>query len=275
MSDFSVLNGKTDTDLASAATVPRDGWADAVAQDQQQRVAAAAVSTEQATPDQAAEGIRLGAQTGIPADVAARNLPDVKRKAYRDQVDKVLTDQPDLARWYMNPVNAQLSRDDLDNIAKLPSLWRGLADTGRSIAAGAVTGTGTALAGIGEGMKVADRALNRVGDGLAGLAGIDAAGNRQGAQQAAGFVWEPSKVLTIPGHALQDLGQAIGPPPERQNLVDKVAPRPSAGLPRCWSPRSWAAPCWPPPSWRAKGRTFRPKRRARLASTAHRRVTPP
>jgi hypothetical protein len=185
VTDFSFLDGKTDADLLEAAKTPSADWNAALEDQAQARIRAAAVSAQDANPDQAAQAVKLGAQTGIPADVAARNLQDVKRKAYLDDVDRVFSEEPGLARWFMNPVNAQLTRDDLANIEKLPSLWRGIGDTLRSIPGGAVSGTGAFVAGAGELMAAADRGLNRLNPFQTLFP--NAAANEQAAEKSALF----------------------------------------------------------------------------------------
>lgn len=212
MTDFSILAGKTDADLAAAAKESSPAWTDALAQQTQLGVRAAAVGALDANPDHTAQAIALGAQTGVPADVAVRNLPEVRRKAYLDQVERVFAEEPALARWHMNPVNAQLTRDDLANIEKLPSLWRGIGDALRSVPGGAVTGTGGILSGLGDLYGVAENWTKKAFDAV----GVPDTGVR--------LPWfaDPAQILKRPGAAITGVGEAIAPPVERQNLVDKI-----------------------------------------------------
>jgi hypothetical protein len=222
VSDFGFLDKATDADLATAAKAPSADWAAALDQSAQEKVRAAVVGAQDANPDHAAQALTLGGKTGIPAEVALRNLGDVKRKAYLDDVERVFAEEPALAKWHMSPINAQLTRDDLANIEKLPSLWRGLGDLGRSVPGGVVRGTGTALGGVGDMMASADRSLNRLSDLIVSPVFPDAAKTRADLE-ARGSLWSPSKGFIGLGGAVKDVGKAIEPPVERQNITDKVA----------------------------------------------------
>ncbi|MHB1372188.1 MAG: hypothetical protein ACYCW7_18590, partial [Pseudomonadaceae bacterium] len=77
-------------------------------------------------PEVAARATRLGRQTGLAPDLVERNLPEVERSARLDQLDALPKENPVLAAWLADPVNAKLSHDDLDTLGQLgkASLFR-------------------------------------------------------------------------------------------------------------------------------------------------------
>lgn len=82
-------------------------------------------------PDQAAEILRLRAQTGLPAEVVARNLPRVKTDATRAALRPaaIAAAVPDLAAWMAEgPYNAGLVRDDLESLGYLHRQFRHIRD---------------------------------------------------------------------------------------------------------------------------------------------------
>lgn len=236
---FSILDAATDADLTQAAKTPSPQWSDALAQSTQARVRAAAVSAVDANPNHTAEAISLGARTGLPADVVSRNMPEVQRRAYLDEVDRVFSEEPALAKWHMNPINAQLTRDDLANIEKLPNLWRGVMDTLiRAPTAGAVSATGSSVAGVGELARssvmtqlsnpetIADQE-RALGSRLNGPSGLYSPFRQQVGppldRERPKLGWQTYDALIGGGGWLKDsAANNIGVPPERQNMADKV-----------------------------------------------------
>lgn len=131
-------------------------------------------STDMA-PDQAAEVLGLRRQTGLPADVVARNLPRVKADAARVALDPVLLQQntPTLAAWMaQSPHHAAAARDDVEGLGvleqevqrvqKKPGFFRNL---GRGLGTGLIQGeaaVGHAVEALGEtveGMRSSPMAL--------------------------------------------------------------------------------------------------------------------
>lgn len=107
-----------DTPAAAAAGAPLDPFADALkdltAQDagRLQLVHSQAQAT---SPDDAAEAQKLSESTGIPADVALRNLPVIRQRAAvaTTPYAAIARDTPALSNWMQQPQNAAVAHDDL------------------------------------------------------------------------------------------------------------------------------------------------------------------
>ena len=77
-----------------------------------------------ANPDMAARAQKLGRQTGIPADVVERNMPEVERNVYLNDFDKILQNSPTVARWLTDQNNARIAHDDVENMGAIESAVR-------------------------------------------------------------------------------------------------------------------------------------------------------
>lgn len=75
-------------------------------------------------PDMAARAQKLGRQTGIPADVVQRNLPEVERNAFLSDFDRILQNSPTVAQWVADPNNAAVSHDDVGVLGSIESALR-------------------------------------------------------------------------------------------------------------------------------------------------------
>lgn len=75
-------------------------------------------------PDMAARAQKLGRQTGIPADVVQRNLPEVERNVFLSDFDRVLQNSPTVAQWVADPNNAAVSHDDVGVLGSIESALR-------------------------------------------------------------------------------------------------------------------------------------------------------
>lgn len=71
-----------------------------------------------ANPDVTARATRLGRQTGLAPDLVERNLPEIERSTRLDQLDALPKENPVLADWLADPVNARLAHDDLDTLGQ-------------------------------------------------------------------------------------------------------------------------------------------------------------
>ncbi len=70
-------------------------------------------------PDAAGKARKLAQQSGIPAAVVERNLPDVERQVQLQQFDGLVTESPRLANELQNPDFAKIARDDLDVLKRM------------------------------------------------------------------------------------------------------------------------------------------------------------
>ncbi|MCW5738198.1 MAG: hypothetical protein KIS73_29015 [Enhydrobacter sp.] len=175
---------------------------------------ASLVAAQGSNPDATARALKVSAGLGVPVDVAERNLADFEAIDKVNQYDAVLRSSPAmLKRWLAEPVNARLVGDDLPVLAGQASLWRGLADIGRSAASGVVGFAGSALTGTGEAYDVAARTVGRI----AGAAGVPSTG------VALPWYLDPAQILKRPGRTITAFADEIGVPRERENLVDQVA----------------------------------------------------
>jgi len=67
-------------------------------------------------PDVSARATKLGRQTGLAPDLVERNLPEMERNTRLDQLDALPKQNPVLAAWLADPVNARLAHDDIDTL---------------------------------------------------------------------------------------------------------------------------------------------------------------
>ena len=103
-----------------------DAAASEVVTAQQQPVRASLYGALLANPDMAARATRLGRQTGLPADVVERNLPDVERQAKMDEYDRVLLNSPVTARWIAaEQANAKVAHDNLPSMTAIERSFLG------------------------------------------------------------------------------------------------------------------------------------------------------
>lgn len=90
-------------------------------------------------PDAAARIMKLQAQTGLPADVIARNLDAVERANANHNFDpeKLRADSPALANWMaQHPMNAAVARDDITPLTAVESAIKFAKVAGRQAWAG-------------------------------------------------------------------------------------------------------------------------------------------
>lgn len=125
---------------AVAPADPIDAAAAEVVQGQRTQLRSSLYSSLLSNPDVAARATALGRQTGLPADVVERNLPEVERKAKLDEFDKLLQDSPMVAQWLSDQNNAKIAHDDVEAL-------KGIAGTVRSIR-GPEAGFSTVAAGL-------------------------------------------------------------------------------------------------------------------------------
>lgn len=104
----------------------------------------------QTNPDQYAKAKQLSAQTGVPAEVVHRNLPDVQHVAQVNEYDKLLQSSPTLQDQMRNSEFSKVAHDDLGVLSALEKSvqvgWRAT----RAAVAGTTTDIGSGLAGVGQ-----------------------------------------------------------------------------------------------------------------------------
>jgi len=125
-----------DTILSGGSTAPAmqrnayddliDGRVDQANQQAVQSIALAAGNN----PDAAAEAQRLGAQTGVGAGIAGRNLPAMRqRAAVLDAQSRMLgSSSPILAQQLADPNFAAISHDQLDNLSTSEKIFGAVKD---------------------------------------------------------------------------------------------------------------------------------------------------
>ena len=78
-------------------------------------------------PDEAARARNIGSQIGVGTDIALRNMSEVERVAYMQQVDRMqlMARDPALAKFLQDRDNALLAQDDLETLHQTKSLFEG------------------------------------------------------------------------------------------------------------------------------------------------------
>jgi hypothetical protein len=75
-------------------------------------------------PDQHAKALSLAQQTGAPADVVARHLPEIEQKQTLDEYDQLLGNAPVAASFLAQPDHAKLAHDDIAGLTGLEWLLK-------------------------------------------------------------------------------------------------------------------------------------------------------
>lgn len=73
-------------------------------------------------PDQYGRAVQLGRESGVPAPVVSRNLPDMEQRAKLDALDAAIIGGSAVDRSMQNPDFASLSHDDVPNLAEIEAL---------------------------------------------------------------------------------------------------------------------------------------------------------
>ena len=182
------------------------------------------VRARQTAPDAYAKAKRLGSQVGMPADVLARNPEDAARVELRASLDRVRTENPDLAAWLADGDNLTLAQDDLDSLGAVDKAWTAerirmlWPDMSRSFFGGAVgEGVGSATSGTGTLASARGRRLQRQDYGDTGNE-EDIGGAFFGTLLEAG-----GDAIRYGGDQIQAFGNWLKPPKERQFFATDVA----------------------------------------------------
>lgn len=126
----SVLDGSPQ----AAAAAPRntyDAILDKQDQDLQNRVVQTLAQQANTDPNAAAAAQKLGAQTGLGADIVSRNMTAMRRQAtvLDAQQRQLASSDPVLARQLTDPNFAAIGHDDLDNLSTAGRLFNGVKQT--------------------------------------------------------------------------------------------------------------------------------------------------
>lgn len=103
---------------------PIDAAAREVVDGQRSQAKASLYNALLQNPDMAARAQKLGRQTGLPADVVERNLPEVERNVFLSDFDRILQNSPTVAQWVADPKNAAVSHDDVGVLGSIESAVR-------------------------------------------------------------------------------------------------------------------------------------------------------
>lgn len=153
-----------------ATNDPLDKAAAGVVQGQRTALRTSLYGALMANPDMAARAQKLGRQTGLPADVVERNMPEVQRTVQLDEFDQVLKNSPTVAQWLTDQNNAKVAHDDVDNMSGIESALRYLVSAPGASRGGLMSYVGKAgMAGVS--------GLQRASAGVVGIgqAGFDLA----------------------------------------------------------------------------------------------------
>lgn len=115
------------TPQTDAATIDVDPIAEEIAQSRRDLMMATFGSAADANPDQAAQAKKLGEQFGVGADIAGRNMQQLKKQALLDELERrdLMRRDPILARYLSNHDFAAMAHDDIDNLSKTEDLFQG------------------------------------------------------------------------------------------------------------------------------------------------------
>lgn len=155
-------------DLAALDATPAGNDYDAIlqgdAQNERTQLRSNLLGAVDVNPDQYAEATRLAAQSGIPAEVVHRNLPEVKKTASVNAYDELLQSSPALRDKMSELDFARMAHDDLENAGLVEQTIASFKRGGRALASGVPSFTegGYGLAAAG-----ADALSRGIGDPLA------------------------------------------------------------------------------------------------------------
>lgn len=106
-------------DGTAANDAPANPYAGLNLPDDHATIAAAKVRTAPADPDAYAEAIRLGRATGLPADVAARNLDHVRQLKTAQDLRALADAHPAAGAWMADGDHAAIAHDDTPALGKI------------------------------------------------------------------------------------------------------------------------------------------------------------
>lgn len=188
-----------------AQPTPLQSAASSVFEQQRSMLRESVMQAQTGTPEKAAQAIRLGRETGLPADLVERNYASIQKDYQLNQFDRVIRQSPKLSEWLTNPENAKIAYDDTENLGALENVFHTLGRYGGAFGEGVIgQAFGGTLSGISELLDVGARALDRPFRAAFG----DASANALWYTPAA---IDPLLLLQQSGRGLKSAGRAIGP----------------------------------------------------------------
>lgn len=182
----------------------------------------ASIIAGQFQPDAFAKAQQLSADTGLPAEVLARNPDQAARIERERRLAEIEAMYPGTAQWLRDPENMAVAQDDLDTLTGMETALSGWirGDWARAVAGGVVGDTaGMGASGTGTLLEIAGRRWGQFQRG-----GDPTSVSNQVLQQLG--VFAPADIAQSTGVGIQDVGdsvQAFGelikPPTERRNLA--------------------------------------------------------
>lgn len=111
------------------AQAPRTRYDDVVdrLEEQRNRLLDATISTAvRQDPNRAGEAQRLAAETGVPSDIAGRNIEELRQRAIEQRIRQMRLAQtnPVLARQLRDPEFAAIAYDQVENLSTTESIFR-------------------------------------------------------------------------------------------------------------------------------------------------------
>lgn len=159
--DFDTAAAKV---AGSLSTDPIDNAARQVVDNQRTTAKSSIYGALLENPDMAARAQKLGRQTGLPPDLVQRNLPEVERGIYLNDVDKLLQQNPAVAQFLASPQFAAMAHDDVKNMGAVESTLRVFGNLGTA----AKSGVASVNAGLMGALQAPVDLLAPLGDPLAG-----------------------------------------------------------------------------------------------------------
>lgn len=160
----------------------------------------AGLQARTATPDQHAEALTLGRETGVPPAVALTNRDDLMAQRETQRVDRIMQQSPILARWASVPENHGVAQDDFDALALLERTFTAMMYPAVGLAAqvGAVATGAT---------DVVSKPLGGAARRIPGLAGSLVGGIHDIAEPAGDWLEITTGLSGIPEQELRDEDQ--------------------------------------------------------------------
>lgn len=184
------------------------------------RLRQTAIETQGSNPDTAARAQRLGKDMGLPPAVVERNLPEVERQAELSRLDGLSHDDY-LANYLADPDNYRVARDDVNMLEEMSKAARQVGNVARAVPGGAVGGAGSAISGLGSGYDALTR--NYVGRPIDAALGALGLGSLQDYNAPLPWWAVPTEILRRGGGAIKEIGRAIDPPRDEQNIATDIA----------------------------------------------------
>ncbi len=99
------------------------------------------------TPEQAAQGVKLGRTKGIDGLLAAQHLPQLTKEVEAEQWDDIVKNAPGLAKKMQDPAFTAIAKDDVESLGAIDSLLKFAGDAGESVTRGGAHMAGEGVAG--------------------------------------------------------------------------------------------------------------------------------